>query len=780
MSKRTHPLFWRRVLAYLIDLCSMLPCVWVVFFYDNRRNLDEVQWMTFFAGILYLLIKDGLPGGRSIGKWFLKLKVIDLNTDVPIGFAKSLWRNFLFLFYSLSVFAVSSFVLRLIDELVDGPMSSANSYTGGSPSFIVDLMFLVGYVFVLRIGLFDVVKACRSQVGLKNSDLHSKTKVVEMSYKPELVRSSFGWTKKISLPVQVEINISREGEMKNAESTSVKPDGAEKESPLNRKQDDDSRFRLSEKIEEKLESEVAADNRSGAGLSGCTKMQDDRRFMPPEMRDSLSLSQSRNMTVTHSSSELEPSDNQVDDRICNQPLARDKKERNVDVNENQPQEKEVDKRNSAIGWAIGAVLLICFIVLAGIMGEKNRREKMFLVNPSSYKEAQNQYDKSPGAGVPKQATNSSPSTLPHDDQEKLKLIVDDFNEFTGAFRSDTTRAKGIEIISEKITEKNTVEVFQSLGYSKKQAEKGCDVYKRIFSKGLNELLSDKEVCFLGASILTKGRLSAGGSLVNKLNNTMGNVNVVSFMTKIEQLQENVMLETAREMVSFQDEAQSRPQETVSDSWETVVWKDRWSFKLPPSLEVQGGEYQSYMQKAYKSLGKGFLVNESLNRVVVQPKGINKFEEGAIKHYCRFIVETMSSELRGGDEKYHDIHPTALSDKAISILNEGFFEAQKEEEERQRRMGIPFEMIEWYPVKVTKFESFSAIEYGFLRKSTAEGKANVLVNYYIVEGGRTDYKITASYRVDEENLWKEPLNQMLNSFQLGNATGLATELNVKDF
>jgi len=45
-----------------------------------------------FAAIFYLLMCDGFPGGRSLGKWLTGLKVVRIDRD-GMDFTASLMRN---------------------------------------------------------------------------------------------------------------------------------------------------------------------------------------------------------------------------------------------------------------------------------------------------------------------------------------------------------------------------------------------------------------------------------------------------------------------------------------------------------------------------------------------------------------------------------------------------------------------------------------------------------------------------------------------------------------
>ncbi len=47
----------------------------------------------YFAGLLYILIADGLFDGRSVGKWLIGLRVIVSDTKSPCTYKESIIRN---------------------------------------------------------------------------------------------------------------------------------------------------------------------------------------------------------------------------------------------------------------------------------------------------------------------------------------------------------------------------------------------------------------------------------------------------------------------------------------------------------------------------------------------------------------------------------------------------------------------------------------------------------------------------------------------------------------
>ncbi|MGC8938058.1 MAG: RDD family protein, partial [Thermodesulfovibrio sp.] len=88
-NQSKHGNIFFRSIAKLIDLL-IIAALWKIFHEGG-----------FFIGIFYLLISDGLFKGCSIGKKFLRLKVINTDRQSKADFRDSIVRN---LPLALSVF----------------------------------------------------------------------------------------------------------------------------------------------------------------------------------------------------------------------------------------------------------------------------------------------------------------------------------------------------------------------------------------------------------------------------------------------------------------------------------------------------------------------------------------------------------------------------------------------------------------------------------------------------------------------------------------------------
>lgn len=135
--------FLNRVIARTIDF------IIVVALYEIIPTIG------FFAGMIYLLISDGLFQGRSIGKKLIGLKVIikdGSETSSVSGFKESIFRNFPF---------VAGYILFGILKVI--PL----------------IGWLFSFVIILGILIFECLVMMGSENGMRLGDEIAKTKVVE-------------------------------------------------------------------------------------------------------------------------------------------------------------------------------------------------------------------------------------------------------------------------------------------------------------------------------------------------------------------------------------------------------------------------------------------------------------------------------------------------------------------------------------------------------------------------------------------------------------------------
>ena len=121
-----------RVIAKLLDFIIIAVAIKVV------------PQVGYFAGLVYLLISDGLFDGRSLGKKIIRLRVISPETGTPGTFRDSMVRNITFAF-----------------------------------SLILYKIPLLGWFFVLAALALEFLLILGSEEGMRLGDDLANTKVIE-------------------------------------------------------------------------------------------------------------------------------------------------------------------------------------------------------------------------------------------------------------------------------------------------------------------------------------------------------------------------------------------------------------------------------------------------------------------------------------------------------------------------------------------------------------------------------------------------------------------------
>lgn len=98
----------------------------------------------YFAGMVYLLISDGLFEGRSVGKRIIGLKVILQETMQACTFRESVIRNFLF-----------------------------------AVGYILIAVPLIGFIFPVIILIFEGLLMIGNEKGMRFGDEIAKTQVID-------------------------------------------------------------------------------------------------------------------------------------------------------------------------------------------------------------------------------------------------------------------------------------------------------------------------------------------------------------------------------------------------------------------------------------------------------------------------------------------------------------------------------------------------------------------------------------------------------------------------
>ncbi|NBL00337.1 MAG: hypothetical protein EOM50_20500 [Erysipelotrichia bacterium] len=192
------------------------------------------------------------------------------------------------------------------------------------------------------------------------------------------------------------------------------------------------------------------------------------------------------------------------------------------------------------------------------------------------------------------------------------------------------------------------------------------------------------------------------------------------------------------------------------NWQTIVIPNICTFEIPNTMEIQAGTYKKISDKLAKEVLE---INLNESSVVAQQKGLNEFGKEGFKNYSRIIVETEYGKL--GD--YEKINTRIVASKKelqvldVTIKNDFLTEAEK-----MISKGMNMKLLSWKPVKIETINGISMIKSQYTR--TMDDKPEVMVMIFLIQNNDRLHKVTISYRISEEKLWKNDLEKVIYSFK----------------
>jgi uncharacterized RDD family membrane protein YckC len=106
------PADWQsRGLAFLADLL-----IYTGLLFGARHFLGEI--LSGFLAMVYIVFRDGLFGGQSVGKKILGIRVVHMDGR-PISYVDSSFRNVLFIFYPIYALTAAVIVVEALVSLRD-------------------------------------------------------------------------------------------------------------------------------------------------------------------------------------------------------------------------------------------------------------------------------------------------------------------------------------------------------------------------------------------------------------------------------------------------------------------------------------------------------------------------------------------------------------------------------------------------------------------------------------------------------------------------------------
>lgn len=190
------------------------------------------------------------------------------------------------------------------------------------------------------------------------------------------------------------------------------------------------------------------------------------------------------------------------------------------------------------------------------------------------------------------------------------------------------------------------------------------------------------------------------------------------------------------------------------NWETVSIPGICTYQIPPTLEIQAGKYKTISDQFHKKILE---ITHTPDSVVAQPKGINVFNQKALKRYCRVMVETRRG--KAGDNPKLD-EPMAVSAADLREVNESY--KSNIYNSAAALKGMKMKILSWLGTKVARVNGVDAILATYTR--SVNDAEPVMVRMYTIANNDAVHTITISYRESERQLWANDLNKVVESFK----------------
>lgn len=195
-------------------------------------------------------------------------------------------------------------------------------------------------------------------------------------------------------------------------------------------------------------------------------------------------------------------------------------------------------------------------------------------------------------------------------------------------------------------------------------------------------------------------------------------------------------------------------------WQTVSLPETLSFQIPPTLEIQKGVIKQLGTEMREQLFEDIIEGEqSSDRIVAQPKGINDLNPAALKRYCRIIVET----VRGAKGDYFKLNePLKASAEELREIGARFKSQIEAGSPAISSGGMKMTILSWSPAKIVTINGVGMLLITYTRSMNDGPPA--IVQMYHVQNNDCLHTITISYRESESDLWATDLEKVIQTFE----------------
>ena len=198
-------------------------------------------------------------------------------------------------------------------------------------------------------------------------------------------------------------------------------------------------------------------------------------------------------------------------------------------------------------------------------------------------------------------------------------------------------------------------------------------------------------------------------------------------------------------------ASNTPADLRPTNWSTIDVEQFGTIRIPPHLEIQHGQQAEVMKQLNKRIGKS---NPQESRLVVQPRGMSRFEPQALRWYFRLIIE---SEPEQESDKLDLNELRQAGPLALALVG------QQLKSEISQVMGKS--LLEMSPVEIKTIDRRPALYWWIRRRSTVATRPPVVVHNYRVSSDARMHRIQVAWRVTETDRWGKLLPDLVAGMRI---------------
>jgi len=193
-----------------------------------------------------------------------------------------------------------------------------------------------------------------------------------------------------------------------------------------------------------------------------------------------------------------------------------------------------------------------------------------------------------------------------------------------------------------------------------------------------------------------------------------------------------------------------PNVELEKDWQRIFVKNTCNFDIPPTMEVQAGDYRIFAVENANS--KGY----DAPQITIQQVGLNDKKASAFDKYTRVIINTNYGNA--GDFEHLNFNVSEITNSDLYELND-----QMKTQVEQEFIGTELKLIKWGYTKLEVINGMSCIHANYIRQF--QDKPVVNVDLYAFPNYDKLHQLTISYRVTEADFWIKDLEKLLNSFRI---------------